>query len=501
MKNKITYSIGSIIILLIAAFIFVLVPAVASKSESGASLPPYGYYNNEPVKFDQKSEFYNLASQMVRYMEAQGYDFNAKEASFYYSIAFNQAFNQVVGPMALRDMTKATGWAATDTAVDRSLIRQYYSESGEYSQALYNATPDEAKREYQTEVVNTLTAARSYQDLFGSLDEVGGKKMYGMKASSNEIEYLRKMGTDLHSFEYVTFSMTGYPAEEIAAYGKTNSETFTKYDLSVISVADEAKAKDVLKRINNSEITFDDAITSYSDKTFGDSETGKINQNYRYQLADSITDSDALNSIITLTTGSLSPVIKTNTGYAVFRCDGEPVNPDFTDQKTLADASGYIYSREKGRVEEYFSAIAKDFIAEATTTSFKAASEKAGLQVTEIPAMALNFNNTTIIGKSSLDEFPGLRSASVNENFLTKAFALQDNDISSPIVMSNSNLIVVLHSTGTTAGGTSEEDAGRLITPEIATADSVAVNTALQNSNKIKSNSAAFMKAFTGGRF
>lgn len=497
MKKGGIYSIGGIIILLIAAFIFVLVPAMAGGAQA-QRLPPYGYYNGEPIEFAEGSDFYNLANQAVQRMEQQGYSFNEEYSSFYYSLAFTQAFNQVVGPMALRDLTDSTGWLATSSLTDRELINNFYSEAGSYSQALYNATSDEQKRKNQEQVVNGLIAGRSYEDLFGSFQSLGKNKLYGLKASSSEIEFIREMGSDVREFEYVSFEMKTYPEEKTREYAEANKDKFEKYDLSVITADDESGAKDILKRIRNSEITFEDAVTESSTKISGDSESGKITQNLGYQIDSLVKDKAA--DVKALAPGELSdaPVALANGSWAIFKCNSAKTQSDLSDSSDLDKVSSYIFANERGLVQDYYMAEANDFVASSATGGFNDACAKFGKTKSNIPSFALNYNNTTLLGKTAIDEQSGLTGASTNENFLTTAFKLSEGEVSSPIVITSTNNIVVLRCSSAGEGGTSQEDAPRLIGSEIANADAVVVNSAIQGSSKIKSNSAAFMAAFTG---
>ena len=491
------YSIGGIIILLIAAFIFVLVPAMAGGAGQ-KRLPAYGSYDGVPIKFEEGSEFYSMANQAVQRMEQQGYSFSGDYASFFYSMAFNQAFNQVVGPMALRDLTEKSGWICGDRAVDRALIDQYYNESGEFSQALYNATPDDTKRKYQAQVENALTAGRSYQDLFGSFESFGDKKLYGLKTSSGEIEFIRNMGSEAHEYEYVAFSMKTFPEENTKEFAKNNSDKLAKYDLAVITASDEGKAKDVAKRINNAEITFEDAVTSYSTKSVGDSESGKIAQNRQYQIEGLFKDKEDAAQIIALAKDAVSNPVELNSGWAIFKCLGERAAADFDTAEDLQAATNYIFSHQKGVVQDYYTARANDFIAAAATSGFNDACAKFGLEKQTTPSFALNWNNSSLVGKSSVEDKPELKGALTNEGFLQEAFKLGQGELSSPLVVSSSDSIVVLRCVEIAQGGTPAEDAPRLIGDEIASADAVVVNSAIQNSPKIKSNSAEFMAVFTG---
>ena len=306
------------------------------------------------------------------------------------------------------------------------------------------------------------------------------------------------MGTEAHEYEYVAFNMKSFPDEQTKEAAKSRADKFVKYDLAVITVSDEAKAKDVLKRINNSEITFEDAVTSYSTKTAGDSDSGKITQNRKHQIEGLFKDKEKATEVTSLAKDALSAPVELNNGWAIFKCMGDSVQPDFENSEDLKAATNYIYANEKGLIQDYYTAQANDFVAAAATSGFNDACAKFGLEKQTTPSFALNWNNSTLVGKSNLEDKAELKGALTNESFLTTAFKLGQGEVSSPIVLSSTDNVIVLRCVGINEAGTSAEDAPRLIGDEIANADAVVVNSAIQNSPKIKSNSAEFMAVFTG---
>ena len=177
---------------------------------------------------------------------------------------------------------------------------------------------------------------------------------------------------------------------------------------------------------------------------------------------------------------------------------GDSVQPDFENSEDLKAATNYIYANEKGLIQDYYTAQANDFVAAAATSGFNDACAKFGLEKQTTPSFALNWNNSTLVGKSNLEDKAELKGALTNESFLTAAFKLGQGEVSSPIVLSSTDNVIVLRCVGINEAGTSAEDAPRLIGDEIANADAVVVNSAIQNSPKIKSNSAEFMAVFTG---
>ena len=206
--KKSFYSIGSIIILLFAALIFVLIPAVSGAGDA-VRYPDYGSYNGRPVRFEENSDFYNAVSELISYYEQQGVDFNSEYASSFYTQIFSQAFQNVVGPYALEYFTHSTGYIVPDNAIDRGVrnLQKFQDETGTFSPAIYKAFPDSEKRKAFADVEKQLTQLRSYQDIFGSLEKIGNESLYGLKSSTAEADFIKKMGEKLYSFEVAAFDM------------------------------------------------------------------------------------------------------------------------------------------------------------------------------------------------------------------------------------------------------------------------------------------------------
>ena len=499
--KKSFYSIGSIIILLFAALIFVLIPATTGAADSMFRLPDYGSYNGKPIRYEEKSDFYNAANEIRYSYEQQGVDFNSEYASTFYAQVFSQAFQNTIGSFALEYFTESTGYVVPDAAADRAMRRQsmFQDETGTFSKAIYESFSDTEKRKAREQVVKTLTQMRSYEDMFGSIAEVGDSYMYGLKSSSAEVEFIRKMGEKQYGFQAVAFDMKNYPDSEKAAFGKAHKDLFVKYNLKVLSCDTEAKAKEVLKRINNSEITFDDAITEYSTKYYGEPETGILSANYKFQLSNAVVNEADTEKLTSLAKDAVSPVIETASGWCIFKAFEEPTEPDFADASAITAVYSYLLTREKSVIEEYFTNIAKDFVSKAATMDFLTAARSfEGAQTTSVAPFALNYNDTVLIGKSSIGQDTILRYASTNENFFKTAFKLKKDEVSSPIILSGANQVVVLKCTDIVTGGTPAEEAKKVITPEIGMASKSSINYSILSSDKIKDNSEAFMTAFNG---
>ena len=81
---------------------------------------------------------------------------------------------------------------------------------------------------------------------------------------------------------------------------------------------------------------------------------GDICSTEKYQLKVILTSEDDLNTVSNLKAGELSGVVKTASGYAIFRGDGANVPADFADETMLDTVNTYMITYEAGLIEDYF---------------------------------------------------------------------------------------------------------------------------------------------------
>jgi len=472
------YTVGSLVILLICAFVFVLLPAFTGSSRRGEEIPAFGKYNGKEIRYEQGSDFADFVSNYGQMFQSRGQQL---DSSTYYYI-FNYAFNSTVMKMAYTDAVKRSGYKVPATAVNRAMVPYFLDENGEYSSKLYRQTPETTLATLRKQVSSSLTASRFYDDTFGSSsDMVGSDALYGIKESDAELDFLASLGTKKRGFNMAVFSTSKYPEEETLKYGRENSAKFVKYDMSVITCQDEAKANTLAKRLANNEITFTDAVGEYSDKIYSNTE-GKLTNSFRYQLDNILEDKSDAAELDALAAGAVSRVIKTNSGYSLFCKDGENIRPDFSSEAMTGTVSSYMTSYEKGLIEDYFIARATDFTAEALASGFDTACARMNADNVEIPPFPLNYGSSTIF--ESVDtSLPGLALADENENFLKTAFSMKLNEFSEPLVI-NSSVIVLQLTSETTEQAGSQPAAFS----ELTSYDESSSQAAIMNSDRLENN-------------
>lgn len=444
--------IGAVIVLIISAAVFLPVggAVVFQAIFNTNKAPVFGSFDGKKIKYEPGSDFMQAAANLADMYQQYGYNLtyelsNQPTDMSYYRI-FTTAFAQTVMNSAFSKEVEYSGYKVPAAAIDRAILPAFTDENGKFSKKLYNQISDADLNTMRLNSEKNLVYSRYVDDLFGTgATEFNGKPLYGLKSAAAEESFISSLGEEKHSFNMVTFDTGDYPKEEAVKFGKENSDKFIKYSLSAITAETESEAKAILKQIQNTEITFEDAVSEKSQKYYTGSD-GKITTSYGYQLVSMIPDEKDRDAVKALSKDSLSSVIKTSRGYTIFRADTESEQPDFTKTETADAALSYIKANEKGTIETYYSEQAANFAADAAVNGFDSACKKFSLTKTDVPAFSLNYGNSTLVDEKAGASVAGLTSILTNENALKSAFALKVNGISEPLILGSN--IVVLQCTG-----------------------------------------------------
>ncbi len=427
--KKIALSVGAAVIFILAAFSFLILPAIAPPQ--GDRLPPFGKYNGKPIEWTANSYFANMVNYYNEQAKAQG---NTSDFTI-----FQEAFNAAVMRMAFTEEVDKSGYIPPASLINRTVLPAFYDSNGVYSQRVFNAAPESMKLQIREEAVGDLKHQLYYNDVFGIEDSE--YPMYGLKRSSTETSFIFETGKNERSFEAASFSLSDYPQEEIIAFGRGNPDLFEKYDLSAITVLTESEAKKLLSQLNRNELVFEDAVAEYSLKTYTDTE-GKVLGNYHYNLQETIPNADHFQEVLALGPEQLSGVVSTGSSWSIFRGgDADPVKPDFESAEIIDAVKVYMVSNEAGRIEDHFLNRARDFASAAVIAGFDGACTEFGIQKNTTGFFSLNYGNNQLL--SPMDtSVPALAGAQNSDLFLKTAFSLRLNEISSPILLNN-NVIVL----------------------------------------------------------
>lgn len=480
-SKKESSKIGAVIILVISALVFLPfgASAIFESFFNKRQINTFGSYNGQKISYEPGSKFYNAAANIAQGYQSAGYQIN--DQTYYYILS--QAFKQTVLDLALTSAVKESGFTVPKESINRAILPAFTDENGNFSQRMYNQVSQSDLEGLKRNAEGSLTYSRYINDLFATSgqDAVNKTKLYGIKYSSQEKNFIAKMSEEKHSFDIAVFNTDSYPKSEAVAFGKDNSDKFTKYDLSVITVDEEAEAKAILKQINANEITFADAVSEKSQKYYTSTE-GKMNGGFAYQIENTIDNSDDLSKITELGTDTLSEVIKTKRGYSIFKADGNKIVADFNNETTVDVVLSYMKQNEKATIEDYFTKVASDFTSEAAITSFENACRKFNVEKKSLSAFPVNYGNTDLYEKTAQSD--DLAALSGNASVYKTMFALKMDEVSAPFIL-GSKVIVAKCS------GIQHDDVtakAETISSEMYQADQTSMQNAVMSSKKVVDN-------------
>lgn len=481
MKKGLSYTIGSVVILIICIVAFVLPGTMGSGAQGNMDGIVFGKYDQKKINYTGAgiSDFDQALTNFYNMIQSQAGQIGPEDQIY----LFNYAFNSTVMKYAHQSYVEKAGYQAPKDSITRT-IKSYFSDSeGNFNAEYFNSIPEDQIEELVKSVSDDLTEGRFYRDTFGSdLEVLGENELFGVKHTDKEIAFLKDFSKEKRGFRMAAFNKMDYPTEEKVSFGKKNAAKFNKYEMSVITVEDESLAKTVLTRLNNSEITFEDAITEYSDKNYSDSD-GNLTNAFQYQIEKLLSNPEDLSKIIDLAVDATSSIVKTNTGYSIFKMKAAKIEPDFESDEIISRVSSYINTYETSIIEDYFVTKAKDFSSIASNIDFETACEKANIENIIIPPFPLNYGSISIA--QSLDSsLTGLAGANEDENFLKTAFSLNMNEISEPIIL-NDHVIILQYYTN--EDGREDKDSD-LIANQLDTFDEDAYSNSIMSSPLLENN-------------
>ena len=482
MKNKVLW-IGSVIILILSIICFVVfgvgTELIRAVSGDGSGIS-FGKYDGKEIVLAPGTDFANAVQSYTNYYQNQGAPLD--QSAYFY--IYNYAFNAAVQATAYREAVRKSGYKPSGTEISRAMLPYFLNADGKYDPILYNEVSNADKESLRSGITRQLIWQRFSDDTFGAADKLGGYTFYGIKSGAGEAEFLASLNDEKRSIEVASFDKADYPDSEVRSFGAENISLFDTLPLSMITVREEAQARKLLAQLNGGEITFEDAVSEYSEKYYSDGD-GKVSENFAYQIKENLADEEDFQKIAALAADSLSDVIKTNTGYSIYKATGEKAVASIDDDAVLDAVRNYVRSNRRGMIDEYFTAKAKSLAESAGPDGFDKAAKDAGAEVVTIPAFPLNYGDVSMLDKIDSADAKALLSAGTNEDFLTKVFSMKQGDISEPMTLGN--YIAVFKLAGIQNDSHDSERLAK-VTEDASSYDEDSAQSALLSSKKVENN-------------
>lgn len=484
-EGKKDTKIGAVVILIISAIVFLPAggAAVYQSFFSKSNKVIFGSYDGKDIIYEPGSELYTEVARLAEQDKMRNISLeNGRD----YEI-FQNAFSRVIYTTALTSEVKKSGYTVPEKAVDREVINLFKDGNGKFVQAYYDRMSKAEISSLRKSISEELVTNRYVTDLFGD-----GTGLYGLKASDKEKEFLLSLSKEKRSYTVATFEKSNYPDKEVEAYAKNNAEKFIKYDISVITTKEKADAESVLKQIKGNELTFEDAIATKSQKIYSTPD-GKLSTSYRYQLENILADSADFKTISETAKGEMTGIIRTRTGYSIFRVDNASTAADFSKKEDLQVARNYIKTFEMSTIENYYLKLAEDLTAEASISNFNNACKKFGASKVEVPAFCVNYGNVELLSSSVTTT--EIASLPYNEDVYTKIAALKMNETSAPVVLGS--YIVVFKCEGIQNDDVAQPEN---FDGKITDIDRMSISTSFYKNPKVKQNINAAFQQLKSGR-
>ncbi len=415
-KNPLVF-IGSVLLLVVITITFVFSGFGSTGSVESIE---FGKYNGEAIIYDEN--FLNTVEYYMQQMEMYG------QQSDMFS-AMSRAFQDAVLSLAFIDEVEKSGYFVPDSQLNRDMIQYYTDDDGKYSEVLFQKTPESTRIEIKN-ATNDMAMRNTYAEDISTA-----------KVSSKEVAFIESMNEKQRSFNLVSFNTAAFPEEEIIKFGTENADLFASYNMDIITLNDEAEAKNVLARITNKEITFADAIAEFSIDQYS-GEDGNLNNSLHYELENIIVDESDFNTLIGLAAGTMSEVVETSTGYSIFSVKSAPVKAVFPNATLTQVVKEYLTVFETGLIEEYFINLAKDFVSTAVGYDYNTAVDAFELTNAVVEDFPINYGNAPILEPMATSTVPQLAQAQSSEKFFETAFSLGAGDYSEPIVLGSDIIIL-----------------------------------------------------------
>lgn len=434
-KNKFLYA-GTIVLLAFSIVAFIFWGSNGGGGSTGTLLE-FGSYNGKAITNAPGNYFTKQVSLVYDALKQQGYS-EQNFQLFRYQV-YRQAFERTAVHMGFLDEITKAGAVVSDDYVNNKLLENpAFQENGKVSLTKLRQMPETEKLTLRAQIREDSLLSEYSTDVMS------------IGPSSKELDFVKAMGKQTRSLDYVAYPLSSYPASEVSAWAAANTQLLRRLKLSRISDStSEADAKKLLKQVTAGTLAFADAAKAHSTDSYAD-KGGSMGIKYFYEIQGDLEKKEDADKLASLKAGEYSPVLKTVTGsWAFYKAEEAISEAPLADPVVLKDARAYIERYEKGKIEDWTIAQAKGLSA-VPGAQFEASAKKLGLAVKSTGAFPINYGDLqfsaygqtiplfrTIDGKAA----PELASASGNEAFLTAAFSQAPGTVSQPLVLGDSVIV------------------------------------------------------------
>lgn len=225
-----------------------------------------------------------------------------------------------------------------------------------------------------------------------------------------------------------------------AEYAADKTDLFTQISFQKILVSTKTEIDFLLSEIEADPTQFE---TLAKESTI-DTDEARDTTLYFYEILNEFgtKKEKEFKKLATLKAGELSPIIKTEFGYFLFKITKDAVAPDFTDAATVAKVRDYVTYNDEAAEAAFIAEMTAAVAESAKVDGLNKAAETFGLTVLKTKPFAVNIGGLNEIGKIQNEENQNvLASLSADESFFRQVFSAAQGTVNDVVYGDSFNLI------------------------------------------------------------
>lgn len=430
-KKKVTAKqvgwVFGIVVLILISLGFVL-PATGFSTLKDTSIV-FGKYDGKKIELKNGNFFYYQLQNIANYYAEQ--NGGNLPNSAYFQIYYT-AFQNAVVYEALNNMADKAGVKASSDAIADGIVSSGYwnNSDGQFDTERYNAASKSDKEYIRSYVSMSLPFQSVESDIANA------------KLSKAETEFIETLNSNTRSFEYIVIDSNAYGNDEAIAYANNNPAPFVQIGLSIVTYETEDEAEDMLAKLNDGSMKFEDAAATSVDGYA--SKSGNIGLVFKHALDETLaSNADASDAVFSTAVGSYAGPYATDSGYSIFRVDSAPAFPETFDDTVLSHVKEYISEHDSQIMTTYLAAVAQDVYSNAAA-DYDAAADKYDLTIASVNNVAENPGESQFIASFNYSDYNGLLNSAIeaDDTLEAKLFSMDGNAVLEPILSGSSYIVV-----------------------------------------------------------
>lgn len=420
--------IGTIVILVLVIVTFIGGPALSGFVGSGKVT--FGRYGRTEITYVSGNYFQRTFQNIASQVQESGQEVT----DAVYRQIWRNAYDATVLHLALLETAEEAQMGVSDEAVDEAVARwPALQENGRFSPDRYYGLTGQQRSSLRQYLEQSLVAGQVRQDIYSTT-----------VASEAEVAFVKGMASPERQFRFVAFPFSDFPDDRVSAYVRENASRFRRANLSRITItSSKQEAEQIRDQAIERQATFEDLARAHSTDMYAD-DGGDMDWVYYHELEPDFENVETIDQIFSLPVAELSPVVQTTYGWAIYRVDGSPIDPDMDSEQLIIDARSYLTAFEPGLLQDYSRGQAEAFRETALESDFDAAAtaiDQSPLLTAYFPVNYGNFPYFSTVRAPSAESFA---NAAYDEQFFIDAFALGEGDVSEPVALRDRFLVLQL---------------------------------------------------------